>query len=245
MKVDQNKVSIVLIALGTAMLIAAGVLFAIAAPNLFGGQTGNSSLETIPGFGERITPPTPGPTPTPSGQFPPGDDSPVARLIIANAKIDAPVVQKGLDANGVMQAPDNATDTVWYDFSAHPGFAGNAVFAGHVDYIHVGEAVFWNLKDLKLGDLIQVRLADGTVYKYAVVSSHQYDSGSAPVDTIVGPTPKESVTLITCSGTFNSATHQYDKRLVVRAERIPDGPGATPPAGLPGASQPATSQPGA
>ena len=74
-KVDQNKVSIVLIALGTAMLIAAGVLFAIAAPNLFGGQTGNSSLETVPGFGERITPPTPGPTPTPSSEFPPGDDA--------------------------------------------------------------------------------------------------------------------------------------------------------------------------
>jgi sortase (surface protein transpeptidase) len=83
-----------------------------------------------------------------------------------------------------------------------------------------------------------VRLADGTVYKYAVVSKNQYDSGLAPVDTIVGPTPNESVTLITCSGTFNSATHQYDKRLVVRAERIPDGPAATPPAQLPNASQP-------
>jgi LPXTG-site transpeptidase (sortase) family protein len=237
-KVDHNKLSIVLIALGTAMLIAAGVLFAIAAPNLFGKQTGNSSLQTIAGFGDPITPPTPGPTATPSGEFPPGDDAPVARLIIENAKIDAPVVQKGIDANGAMQSPDNATDTVWYDFSAHPGFPGNAVFAGHVDYIHVGKAVFWNLKDLNPGDLIQVRLADGTVYKYAVVSKNQYDSGSAPVDTIVGPTPKESVTLITCSGTFNSATHQYDKRLVVRAERIAEGPAATPPAQLPNASQP-------
>ncbi|HYM15475.1 MAG TPA: class F sortase [Dehalococcoidia bacterium] len=230
MKVDQNKLSLALIVLGTAMLIAAGVLFAIAAPSLFGKQTGNSSLQTIAAFGDPITPPTPGPTPTPSGQFPPGDSAPVTRLIIDKAKIDAPVVTKGVDANGVMQSPDNAYDTVWYDFSAHPGFPGNAVFAGHVDYIHVGEAVFWNLKDLNPGDLVQVRLADGTIYKYAVVSRRQYDSASAPVNDIVGPTPNETVTLITCSGTFNSATHQYDKRLVVRAERIADTPGATPPA---------------
>ena len=237
-KVDQNKISIALIVLGTAMLIAAGVLFAIAAPNLFGKQDGNSSLQTVAGFGDPITPPTPGPTPTPSGQFPPGDSSPVTRLVIEKAEIDAPVVQKGVNANGVMQSPDNAYDTVWYDFSAHPGFAGNAVFAGHVDYIHVGKAVFWNLKDLEPGDLVQVRLEDGTVYKYAVVSKRQYDSGSAPVDEIVGPTPKETVTLITCSGTFNSGTHQYDKRLVVRAERIAETPGALPPAAPPPGDEP-------
>jgi sortase (surface protein transpeptidase) len=40
------------------------------------------------------------------------------------------------------------------------------------------------------------------------------------VDQIVGATPEEVITLITCSGTFSSATHQYDKRLVVRAERV-------------------------
>jgi LPXTG-site transpeptidase (sortase) family protein len=236
---DQNKLSIFLVVAGTAMLIAAGVLFAIAAPSLFGNDTGNSSLETIAGFGDPITPPTPGPTPTPTGEFPPGSDAPVARLIIENAKVDAPVVEKGIDANGVMESPDNAYDTVWYDFSARPGTSGNAVFAGHVDYIRVGKAVFWNLKDLNEGDLVQVRLADGTVYKYTVVSKRQYDSSSASVDDIVGPTPKQSVTLITCSGTFNSATHQYDKRLVVRAERVPEGtptaPVAAPTPAGPGA----------
>jgi sortase (surface protein transpeptidase) len=40
------------------------------------------------------------------------------------------------------------------------------------------------------------------------------------VDQIVGPTADQVVTLITCNGTFNSATHQYDKRLVIRAERF-------------------------
>jgi len=205
---------------GVGMMIGAVVLMLVAFGVIFGGDGGNSSLETITGFGEPIRPPTPGPTPTPADQFPPGSNAPVTRLIIEDAKIDAPVVVKGVDEQGVMQSPDNAYDTAWYNFSAHPGAPGNAVFAGHVDYIHVGKAVFWNLKDLKAGDLVQVKLADGTVYNYAVDSLWQYDSATAPVDQIVGPTPDQEVTLITCSGTFNSATHQYDKRLVVRAKRI-------------------------
>ena len=76
-----------------------------------------------------------------------------------------------------------------------------------------------------------MRLADGTTYTYAVTSKNQYDAATAPVDQIVGPTPTQTVTLITCGGTFNSATHQYDKRTVVRAERVPDGAvPALPPA---------------
>ena len=129
-----------------------------------------------------------------------------------------------------MQAPDNAYDVAWYDFSAHPGFGGNAVFAGHVDYIHVGAAVFWNLKDVEPGDMIRVQLTDGTEYRYAVNFKQQYEAATAPVDQIVGPTSNQTVTLITCGGTFNPATHQYDKRLVVRAERIVDGAPLPPPA---------------
>lgn len=220
---NRNRLSLALMLAGAGMMVGAAVLMLVAFGVIFGGNDGNSSLETITGFGEPIRTPTAGPTPTPADQFPPGSNAPIARLVIEDAKIDAPVVVKGVDEQGVMQSPDNAYDTVWYNFSAHPGSPGNAVFAGHVDYIRVGKAVFWNLKDLVAGDLVQVQLADGTVYKYAVDSLWQYDSSTAPVDQIVGPTPDQTITLITCSGTFNSATHQYDKRLVVRAKRIPEG----------------------
>jgi LPXTG-site transpeptidase (sortase) family protein len=218
---------------GVSMMIAALILMLVAMGVIFNSNGGNSSLETVAAFGEPIRTATPGPTPTPTGQFPPGSNAPVARLIIEKAEIDAPVVIKGVDAQGVMQSPDNAYDTAWYDFSAHPGFGGNAVFAGHVDYIRVGKAVFWNLKDLEEGDLIQVRLQDGTVYKYAVNFREQFDAATAPVDMIVGPTPNETVTLITCGGTFNPDTHQYDKRLVIRAERVA-ATGLPPAAGVPG-----------
>ncbi len=226
-RLNRNRLSIALIAVGTALVGTAMVLISLLATGVIGNHTrGNSDLETVTTFGEPIKTPTPGPTPTPTDQFPPGSDAAIDRLIIPDAKIDAPVVVKSVDGQGVMQSPDNAYDTAWYDFSAHPGFSGNAVFSGHVDYVRVGEAVFWHLKDLSPGDLIEVRLKDGTVYKYTVTRRLIYDAASAPVDQIVGPTPTQTVTLITCTGTFSSATHQYDKRLVVQAERIPDKPTA-------------------
>ncbi len=233
---NRNRLSFALISLGSVLIIAAVTLMALIVTGVVGrGTAGNSSLETVVGFGDVISTPTLGPSPTPTGQFPPGDNSPIARLVIAKAEIDAPVVIKGVDGQGVMQAPDNAYDTAWYDFSAPPGFGGNAVFAGHVDYIRVGPAVFWNIKDLEPGDLVQVRLQDGTTYKYAVISKRQYDAESAPVEQIVGATPSEMVTLITCGGTFNPSTHQYDKRLVVRAERMPENGAPPPVSAAPGA----------
>jgi hypothetical protein len=40
------------------------------------------------------------------------------------------------------------------------------------------------------------------------------------VQQIVGPTPNEAITLLTCSGSFDARSRTYDKRLVVRASRI-------------------------
>lgn len=218
---DSNRLSVALIGVGSALIVVAVALMALVAADVIGNATaGNSDLETITGFGAPIQAPTPGPTPTPSAKFPPGADANIARLKISSVEIDAPVVVRGLDNRRVMQTPDNAVDTAWYDFTARPGFDGNAVFSGHVDYVSVGKAVFWNLKDLKPNDEIEVEMTDGTVYTYAVRSLNQYDSATAPVEEIVGDTPEQTVTLITCSGTFNNVTHQYDKRLVVRAERV-------------------------
>lgn len=220
-KVNSNRLSIALITIGTVMMLMAIALIAGFVPAFLDDRDGNSDLETIAAFGEPIKTPTPGPTPTPVvNAWPPPSEQPIARLVIPVANIDAPVVTKGVDAAGVMQSPDNAYDTAWYDFSAKPGWGGNAVFSGHVDYIRVGKAVFWNIKDLTQGDVIEIHLADGTTYKYAVTYREQFDAATAPVDQIVGPTPAESVTLITCSGSFDAATSQYDKRLIVRAERI-------------------------
>ena len=50
-----------------------------------------------------------------------------------------------------------------------------------------------------------------------VTQAMVYGASGAPLDAILGDTPDESVTLITCEGTF--ANGAYNNRLVVRAER--------------------------
>ncbi len=156
--------------------------------------------------------PEPQPTPEPSA-------APIARLVIPKINVNAGVVTLSVDKDGAMQDPKGPKDVAWYDFSQHPGWGGNAVFAGHVDYINYGPAVFWNLRNLEMGDEIKIVLADGTEYSYHVISEAAYSDSDAPVQEIVGPTDTEVVTIITCNGTFDTKTREYDKRLVVRAER--------------------------
>jgi len=213
-----NRISVIIMAMGIAALIAAGILFALSATGIIGnGGLRYSGPGTVTGFGSVVQTPS---AATPSPTLPTPSSAALVRLVIPKAKVDAKVVTLGVDANGVMQSPSNAYDVAWYDFSARPGAGGNAVFSGHVDYHDVGPAVFWNLRDLVSGDLIEVHLDDGTVYLYSVSALNCIPVNEAPIGQIVGSTPTEVVTLITCCGTFNSSTRQYDKRLVVRADRI-------------------------
>jgi LPXTG-site transpeptidase (sortase) family protein len=147
--------------------------------------------------------------------------SQVVRIEVPGLAIDAPVVSLGVLADGVMESPHTPTDVGWYRFSARPGTTGNAVFAGHVDYANYGPAVFYRLRELKFGDLVRVELADGSSLAYSVVSTQVFDADNAPVQEIVGPTPNETITLITCTGVFDRNVLEYNKRLVVKAERSP------------------------
>lgn len=200
---------------GTAALTAAAILFAFQLSGRFDRivfstpETGTAfnaaaMLDTVGEFPERV------------------GEGTVMRLTIPEIGVDAPVIERGIDEHGVMEVPDNGRDVVWYDFSAVPGGGGNAVFSGHVDFRDVGRAVFWHLGDLEEGDIVEAHLEDGRVFRYQVTGKAAFDADTAPVEQIIGHTSTESVTLITCTGTFDRATRQYDQRLVVRAELIGD-----------------------
>jgi LPXTG-site transpeptidase (sortase) family protein len=146
--------------------------------------------------------------------------APVVQIKAPSIGVDAPIITLGLNAAGIMQDPPDPVSVVWYDFSAQPGYTGNVVLAGHVDYHNYGPAVFWDLRKLTVGDQVQVALQDGSSYTYQVASLAYYDAATAPVGEIVGTTPTETLTLITCGGTFNRRAGDYDKRLVVRAIRV-------------------------
>jgi LPXTG-site transpeptidase (sortase) family protein len=143
--------------------------------------------------------------------------APVDRIRIESIGVDAPLVALNLDATGSLASPDGPQAVAWYEFTAKPGLGGNAVFSGHVDYIRYGPAVFWDLRKLQPGDRVEISLKDGALVAYSVVASHLYPLAEVPMGEILAPTPVESVTLITCGGTFGSGG--YSHRLVVRATR--------------------------
>jgi len=157
--------------------------------------------------------------PTPADLASPPAGVLLERVIVPKVKVDAPVEVKGVNGRGAMEDPSGKDAVAWYDFSAFPGFGGNAVFSGHVDW-YTGElGPFGRLKELKDGDEIALRFSDGLEIKYRVVSTTTYESAKAPVAEIVGRTEQDSLTFITCEGTFDRRAQDYSHRRIIRAER--------------------------
>jgi LPXTG-site transpeptidase (sortase) family protein len=142
------------------------------------------------------------------------------RLVVPKVQIDSPVEVKGINGRGEMEDPSGKDAVAWYDFSEFPGFGGNAVFSAHVDWFTGELGPFGRLKELKDGDEILLKLSDGSEMKYQVVTTTLYESAKAPVAEIVGKTEKDSITFITCEGTFDRRAQDYSHRRIVRAERV-------------------------
>lgn len=189
------------------------------------GTTAATSAAVTPSLGSD-RPATPfvatpfAPTPVASPTETP-DDSGIAKLVIPKAGIDAGFVTIGvIAATNTMDSPKNKDDVGYYDFTPQPTYGGNTVLSGHVDWYTGETGVFWNLKNLTKGDDLQMVMGDDRVLHYTITETELYDADTAPVEQIIGATPVESVTLITCEGVFNRSSAEYNKRRVVRAERV-------------------------
>jgi LPXTG-site transpeptidase (sortase) family protein len=115
-----------------------------------------------------------------------------------------------------------ATDAGWYQFTAVPGAAGNAVIVGHVD-TYVGPAVFYDLYLLRPGDSIYVD-AGGPRQRFTVTSDREMLKSSLPVNQVFGSTEKHELWLITCGGAFDYKTGHYLANIVVSAVWQPVAP---------------------
>ena len=77
--------------------------------------------------------------------------------------------------------------------------------------------MFWNLRLLKPGDLVTVKPAGVT---FAVTAVTQVAKTSFPTSDVYGPTPGPELRLVTCGGTFDSATGHYLSNLIVYATAV-------------------------
>ena len=161
------------------------------------------------------------------------------RLMIDSLGVDAPVGVYTLDANGVPEVPlaNDATDVVaWYDFSSKPGAGSNAVFAGHINW-NRAPAVFANLSELQAGDVVRLVSDDGREYTYEVFANFAVDPYDTESLKVMAPTETDTVTLITCGGTWIPDPSEqfggdYSTRTIVQAELVQSSVTAPIPAAI-------------
>jgi sortase (surface protein transpeptidase) len=141
------------------------------------------------------------------------------RIAIPAIGVSAPVVPLRLQADRTMQTPDDPDDTGWYEPGREPGERGPAVIVGHVDST-TGPAVFYRLRDLRRGDAIRVRRADGSVVRFRVEGRERWPKAAFPTRRVFGRTRDSALRLVTCSGNFDASTGHYVDNTIVYAARV-------------------------
>lgn len=163
--------------------------------------------------------------PGPAGAFPGEERSGVLPMAIQieRAQVDAPIEEQEI-IDGVMQNPSGPFVVSWYKETGRLGEINNVVLSGHLNYWDVAEAVFFYVAELQEGDVIEVLGKDDEVYSYEVewVRPYTVEDLTPEIiqEEIVGRTPVESLTLITCGGPFDFQAGEYEERMVVRATRV-------------------------
>jgi LPXTG-site transpeptidase (sortase) family protein len=164
-----------------------------------------------------------GALPAPTGPIVAPPQSAAPRPVAAPVSLTIPLIgvsttliRLGLTSDGSLQVPPTTSVAGWYTGSPRPGAIGSAVIVGHIDSVS-GPGVFFRLSELRKGDQVYVRRADGTFVKFLVTTVQQYLKDQFPTQAVYGPTPDAELRLITCGGAFDSVTRHYLSNIVVYA----------------------------
>jgi hypothetical protein len=159
-----------------------------------------------------VTTTTPTSTPAVLEQF--ALRSTPVRLSVPAIALNVSLSTLGLNANGTVQVPTNIQQPGWYRVGPSPGQDGSAVILGHVDS-NQGPAVFFKLRTLVPGDMVDVSLADGASAQFKVTFVAMYSKTSFPDQEVYGGQGHSSLQLVTCGGAFDSHTGHYLSNVVV------------------------------
>lgn len=191
---------------------------------------GSATACTSPDLSEASSPARPQ-APAPSISTPPATPAPPhspeaavaalppARVSVPSIGLDETLIDLGLNADGSMQVPTDFDDVGWFTGGGRPGGPGPLVIAGHVDS-PTGPAVFVRLREVQVGDLVEVVDTAGTAHAYVVRETADYPKSAFPTAEVFGAVPSDELRLITCGGIFDTAAGSYLDNRVVFAVRV-------------------------
>lgn len=130
-----------------------------------------------------------------------------------------------LNLDGTVQVPDDYGVAGWYRDGPAPGDPGAALILGHVDSTS-GPAIFFRLGELRRGDPVLVRRADGTTARFVVERLAKYPKSRFPAAKVYAATARPELRLVTCTGNF--ADGHYLDNLVVFARQLVPAPAQRP-----------------
>ncbi|MEN0102849.1 MAG: class F sortase [Curtobacterium sp.] len=143
-------------------------------------------------------------------------DATPTRVAIPAIGVDAALEDLHRGAAGELDPPKGWDNAGWFSDGIVPGEVGPAVIAGHVDS-PTSAAVFFRLDELVAGDEIHVTMSDGSTRTFTVDRTERAAKSAFPTSDVYGSSPTPDLRLITCDGTFDTATGHYTDNLIVFA----------------------------
>lgn len=138
------------------------------------------------------------------------------RVALGSIGINAVVRPVGVASDAQMQLPPDPRVIGWYEFGPAPASGtGSVVFAGHLDSRRFGVGPLVRLRDVEVGDPVEVLSSDGVTSTYQVVRVERFDQQALPAE-IFARTGPERLRVVTCGGAYDPETG-YEKNLVVTA----------------------------
>ncbi|WP_245717628.1 class F sortase [Nocardia jejuensis] len=133
---------------------------------------------------------------------------------ISSINASGSLISLGLNADGTVQVPADYRQAGWYQQGPAPGEQGSAVILGHVDS-YQGEGIFFSLKKVKPGDMIDVARADGKTAHFKVTDVRMYSKSEFPDQLVYGSRGGATLQVVTCGGQFDQNAKSYLSNVVV------------------------------
>jgi hypothetical protein len=141
------------------------------------------------------------------------------RVHIPAIGVDSALMQLGLQADGTLQVPPSGFPAGWYTGAPTPGELGPAILAGHVDWS--GQpGVFSRLRELTPDAQVTVTRQDGSAAVFRVTQVKQYPKDKFPTSEVYGDLDHPGLRLITCGGSFDRQTRNYEDNIVAFADLV-------------------------